>query len=136
MDVSAGSGPGLRSRDRIPTSKRLGVAAAGIAGKHGSTPMSEPRSEPEIIPPDRGRTEWPPGPRSPWVSADAYGTRRIYVRKIGPTGVLLLALLVGTLAALIFVLLLGAFLIWIPVAILVFVAAVVGGLMRRYFLRR
>jgi hypothetical protein len=26
----------------------------------------------------------------------------------------------------------GAFLIWIPVAVLLFVAAVVGGLMRRY----
>jgi hypothetical protein len=49
-------------------------------------------------------------------------------------GILLLALLIGTLAALIFVVLLGAFLIWIPVAILLFVAAVVGGLMRRYFL--
>jgi len=33
------------------------------------------------------------------------------------------------------VVLVGAFLIWIPVAILLFVAAVVGGLMRRYLAR-
>ena len=56
--------------------------------------------------------------------------------RIGPVGILLVALLIGTLAALIFVLLIGAFLIWIPVAILLFVAAAVGGMMRRYFLRR
>jgi hypothetical protein len=40
------------------------------------------------------------------------------------------------LAAVIFVLLIGAVLIWIPVAILLFVAAAVAGMMRRYFLRR
>ncbi len=97
--------------------------------------MSEPRSEPEIIPPDRSRPEWARDRSGPWAAFEARGTRRIYVRKIGPIGILLLALLIGTLAALIFVVLLGAFLIWIPVAILLFVAAVVGGLMRRYFLR-
>jgi uncharacterized membrane protein len=44
-------------------------------------------------------------------------------------------LLIGILAALIFVIVLGAVLIWIPVAILLFVAAVVGGLLRRYMRR-
>ena len=77
-----------------------------------------------------------PGSGVPISSVDAHGTRRIYVRQVGPLGILLVALLIGTLAALIFVILLGAFLIWIPVAILLFVAAIVGGLMRRYFLRR
>jgi hypothetical protein len=40
------------------------------------------------------------------------------------------------LAAVIFVILIGAVLIWIPVAILIFFAAAVAGMMRRYFLRR
>jgi hypothetical protein len=73
--------------------------------------------------------------RERWVSSGAYGTQRIYIRKVGPGGVLLFALLVGTLAAVVFFILLGAFLIWIPVAMLLFVAAIVGGLMRRYLLR-
>ena len=60
------------------------------------------------------------------------GARRVYVRRIGPIGILLLAALIGTIAALVFVVMVGAFLIWIPVAVLLFVAAVVGGLMRRY----
>jgi hypothetical protein len=94
--------------------------------------MSEPRSEPEIIPPDRTRPEWARDRRGPWVSADSFGTRRIYVGKVGPLGIVLLALLIGILAALIFVILVGAFLIWIPVAILVFIAAIVGGLLRRH----
>jgi len=98
--------------------------------------MSEPRSEPEIIPPDRTRPEWARGHRDPWASADSFGSRRIYVRGIGPGGIFLLALLIATLAAVIFVILIGAVLIWIPVAILLFAAAALGGMLRRYFLRR
>jgi len=98
--------------------------------------MSEPRSEPEIIPPDRTRPEWARNHRDPWASADSFGSRRIYVRRLGPGGIFLLALLIASLAAVIFVILIGAVLIWIPVAILIFFAAAVAGMMRRYFLRR
>jgi hypothetical protein len=98
--------------------------------------MSEPRSEPEIIPPDRTRPEWARDPRDPSASGDSFARRRIYVRRIGPGGIFLIALLIATLAAVIFVLLIGAVLIWIPVAILLFVAAAIGGMMRRYFMRR
>jgi hypothetical protein len=98
--------------------------------------MSEPRSEPEIIPPDRSRPEWARDRRDPWASADSFRARRIYVRRIGPGGIFLLALLIATLAAVIFVILIGAVLIWIPVAILLFVAAAIGATMRRYFMRR
>ena len=98
--------------------------------------MTEPRSEPEIIPPDRSRPEWGRGARDPWGSPDPFGPRRIHVRRIGPGGILLLALLIGTLAAVIFVILIGAVLIWVPVAILLFFAAAIGGMMRRYFMRR
>ena len=98
--------------------------------------MSDPRSEPEIIPPDRARSERERDQAREWISVDAHGTRRIYVRRIGPGGFILVALLIATLAALVFVVLLGAVLIWIPVAILLFIAAVIGGLMRRYMRRR
>ena len=42
---------------------------------------------------------------------------------------------IGTIAALVFVMLVGAVFVAVPVAILLFVAAVVGGLMRRYMRR-
>ena len=81
----------------------------------------EPRSEPEIIPPD------------------AYVTRRmridtnsgrIYVTKISPLGTILVVLIVGLLSALMLVLLLGALLIWVPVVVLFVTAALVVGLLR------
>ncbi len=97
--------------------------------------MRGPHTEPEIIPPDRVEIESPRQPAATWVWIDAAGTRHIQVRRIGPLGIILLALFIGTLAAMVFVVLVGAFLIWIPVAILLFVAAVVGGLMRRYLAR-
>ena len=91
--------------------------------------------EPEIIPPDHSRAEAMHGRPDPWGSTNVYTTHRIYVRRIGPLGIFLAALLIGTLAAVVFVVLVGAFLIWIPVTILLFVAAVVIGLMRRYLMR-
>ena len=97
--------------------------------------MRGPHTEPEIIPPDRVEIESPRQPSATWVWFDANGIRHIHVRRIGPLGIILLALFIGTLAAMVFVVLVGAFLIWIPVAILLFVAAVVGGLMRRYLAR-
>ena len=97
--------------------------------------MRGSHTEPEIIPPDRLEIESPRQPAATWVWIDAAGTRHIQVRRIGPLGIILLALFIGTLAAMVFVVLVGAFLIWIPVAILLFVAAVVGGLMRRYLAR-
>jgi hypothetical protein len=81
----------------------------------------EPRSEPEIIPPD------------------AYVTRRmridtnsgrIYVTKVSPLGTILVVLIVGLLSALMLVLLLGALLIWVPVVVLFVTAALVVGLLR------
>ena len=90
-------------------------------------------TEPEIIPPGQEPTDWPRGQTDPWASfVYGSGTRRVYVRRIGPIGILLLAALIGTIAALVFVVMVGIFVIWIPIAVLLFVAAIVGGLMRRY----
>jgi hypothetical protein len=93
-------------------------------------------TEPEIIPPGQEPTDWPRGRPDPWASFHVHGgQRRVYVGRIGPIGILLLAVLLGTIAALVFVVAVGAFLIWIPVAVLLVVAAIVGGLMRRYLQR-
>ena len=91
--------------------------------------MRRQPTEPEIIPPGQEPADWRREHREPWTSFD--GTR-IYVRRIGPVGIMLMAALIGTIAALVFVVAVGAFLIWIPVAVLLFVAAIVVGLMRRY----
>ena len=98
-------------------------------------PLHRHPTEPEIIPPGQEPGDWQRRRPDPWASFDVYGTRRVYVRRIGPIGILLLAALIGTIAALVFVVIVGAFLIWIPVAALLFIAAIVGGLMRRYMRR-
>jgi hypothetical protein len=84
----------------------------------------KPRVEPEIIPPGvadarRDGSRW---------STDA--THRIYVAKIGPLGFFLIALAVAALAVLMLVLIVGAFLLWIPIAGLLLAAAVLSGLLR------
>jgi hypothetical protein len=96
-------------------------------------PRRQP-TEPEIIPPGQEPADLRGGRPDPWThfSVHGTGTHRVYVRRIGPVGILLVAALIGTLAALVFVMLIGAFFIAIPVAALLLVAAIVGGLMRRF----
>src|SRR6516225_2556773 len=91
-------------------------------------PESEkPRAEPEIIlPGDLGGQ-----PMRDGYHFDAHGTQRIYVAKLGPLGVVVLGLLIALIAAVIPIVLLGAVLIWIPVTVVFFVAAVVLDLLRR-----
>ena len=90
-----------------------------------------PRVEPEIIPPERN-PRWPDWRRQTWrrqtwqpfFSTPADETHRIYAARLGPLGVALLILIVGVIAAVILLALLGAVLIWIPaVALLVAVGA-------------
>jgi hypothetical protein len=52
------------------------------------------------------------------------GSRDVYVARLGPLGILLIGLMVGILFAFMLVLLLGAFLIWIP-----FVGLLVAGIL-------
>jgi len=92
-----------------------------------------PRVEPEIIPPDRSRSNdrgrsWPPPPHG---FTQMRGTHRIYVSRIGPLGFAILMLLVGLLAAVMLLLLIGAALIWIPVVAVLVVIAAISGLLRR-----
>jgi hypothetical protein len=102
--------------------------ASDHAMSQRSTPQSqEPRTEPEIIPPGAdGRSM-----RGSHASIDAHGTHRIYVAKLGPFGMIVLALVIAMLTAVILIVLLGAVLIWIPIAAVLVAAAVVSGLLRR-----
>jgi hypothetical protein len=87
----------------------------------------KPRAEPEIIPPGDldGR------PMRDRYHFDVHGgSQRIYVARLGPFGIVVLGLLIALITAVIPIVLLGALLIWIPVAVLFVAAAVVSGLLR------
>jgi len=87
----------------------------------------QPRPEPEIIPPGH------PDERSmrDGYHFDVRGTERIYVTRLGPFGIIVLGLLTALIAAVIFIGLLGAVLIWIPVVILLVGVAGLSNLLRR-----
>lgn len=89
-------------------------------------PSEQPRSEPEIIPPNCAD-------RSVWGQPDfaVRGTDRVYVTKVGPLGLILLGLVIAAVAALLVVLVLGAVLLWIPVIALLVAIGVFSGLLRR-----
>jgi hypothetical protein len=97
-----------------------------------SGPPEKPRVEPEIIPPDyRAR---PAGNRPDWIRGSA--TQRIYVARLGPFSAGLLMLGIGLAAAMAVLLLLGVFLILIPIAGLLLAVAVIAALTRGHFGRR
>ena len=98
---------------------------APASGKHFT--------EPEIIPPSAGAQLRDSD--AIWTSVNERGTHRIYVTRLGPFGLVLLALGIGFLAALVFVLAIGTFLIWIPLVALLFVATIISALLRQPFRR-
>ena len=91
----------------------------------------KPRSEPEIIPPGRAERETP----HVGVFVGTHGTERIYVGKASPLGIILVTLVTGLLMAAILVMLLGAFLFLLPLAVLFVTGVLVVGLVRFYFQR-
>ena len=80
-----------------------------------------PSSEPEIIPPGQVERETP--------------RVRVFVGTHGSPLGIILVLIVGLLSAGILMLLLGAFLFLLPLAVLVVTGLVVAGLVRFYFQR-
>jgi hypothetical protein len=88
-------------------------------------------TEPEIIPPGQEPAEFRRNPADPWAQHNVYGTHRIYVRRVGPVGLLLIAALIGLVAAFVFVTIVGALFFIIPIAALLLIGAIIGGLMRR-----
>lgn len=99
-----------------------------MASKRPKPQGEEPRSEPEIIPPDHAERGTP---RMHFV--DSQGTERVYIAKPMSLGTILMILITGLLLAVFLVLLLGALLIWRPAVILLVTAVVVVRLLRMYF---
>ncbi len=100
------------------------------------TPSNKrPRAEPEIILPDRAETRSSGDTSRLWVLSGERGTHRVYVAKVGPFGIILLALTISILFVLLLGILLGAFLIWIPLIGLIVAAAIISGLFRSHFRR-
>ena len=66
---------------------------------------------------------------------DTHGIQRIYIAKIGPFGIILVALATGILLAVLLVFLLSAFLFLIPVVGLLVAAAFISGVFRSHFQR-
>lgn len=87
-----------------------------------------PRSEPEIIPPSNQPDA------GIWASKTTYGTHRIYLTRLGPFGISLLAAAIGAILMLAGVFLLGFFLIWIlPLIVTLIIIAVVIRFVRQIF---
>jgi hypothetical protein len=95
------------------------------------TPSERPLAEPEIIPPGH-----PDGLRDRMGSPsdDFFGARygqRVYVAKLGPWGLIMLAAFALLIAAAVVVFLIGAIVIWIPIVAVLVLAAFLYGRLRR-----
>jgi hypothetical protein len=88
-------------------------------------------TEPEIIPPV---ADWPRTSRI-WVSTGPDHTTRIQIRRLGPLGIALLALLTGILALAGMTLLLGAVLFGIAAGGVLIIGGIISGISRRPFRR-
>jgi len=99
---------------------------------HHSNRPERPRLEPEIIPPARGRREpgWQYDVWEPYAPS-ASATHRIYFAKSGPFGLAMLMLIIGFLAGVILLAVVGALLVWIPILALLVSAGVIYRLLRR-----
>jgi hypothetical protein len=87
-----------------------------------------PRSEPEIIPPDRPR-----GRGRIWVSADEHtGSHRVYVAQPGPFTIILALAVLGLIALVMLIVLLSVALIWIPLVVVLVAAFVLTMYWRRF----
>lgn len=89
-------------------------------------------AEPEIIPPSaRVRLH---DSDAMWVSLNERGTHHIYVTRLGPFSLVLLTR-ISLLAALVLVLAISTFLIWIFLVALLVAATIIFALLRQWFRR-
>jgi hypothetical protein len=92
-----------------------------------------PRSEPEIMPPDRGERR---GNAYVWTSVDEDGgMHRIYVAQPSRLTITLVLIVAALVLAAIVLVLLGLVLFWIPVIVLVIGALILAGYIRYYWAR-
>ena len=93
-----------------------------------------PRSEPEIIPPGRGRAQaYRSGPD--WFAAGERGTNRVFVARMGNWSILGIVLLVGLVAGATLAILLGTLLIALPIIGLLIAAAMISSALRSHLRR-
>ncbi|MGA8651217.1 MAG: hypothetical protein ACLP19_04110 [Xanthobacteraceae bacterium] len=99
--------------------------------EHSDRP-ERPRLEPEIIPPARGRREsgWQHDLWEPYAPS-AGTTHRLYVARLGPFGFAILMMIIGFVAAVILLAVVGAILVWIPILALLVAAGLIFRLLRR-----
>jgi hypothetical protein len=88
-----------------------------------------PRGEPEIIPPG---ADWSPMPRGR-VPNSASQITFVHIARLGPVGAILAFLVLGMLAAVTFVLLLGLAVVGAAVAGVVIIGAAISLFLRRTF---
>ena len=67
---------------------------------------------------------------------DTRFSQRIYVTRLGPLGLIGLALAIGFVAVVLLILLVGAVLFWIPVVALIVAAVILSGALRSRLRRR
>jgi hypothetical protein len=92
--------------------------------------INRPQSEPEIIPPGQQPDS------GVWVSETVRGDHRIYVRRLGPFEIILWVVIIGAILTIIIALLLGVFLIAIPLMAALITIAIVSAVVRGYFHRQ
>ena len=103
--------------------------------QQGTPERGEPRTEPEIIPPNR-RFERPEGGSGIRVFVIGRAGRRTYFAKPGPLTALVAAIVLGALLVVTFVIVLGVFLIAILVVGVVVAALILSGVLRGYLRTR
>ena len=91
---------------------------------------NRPQSEPEIIPPGQQPDS------GVWGSETMRGTHRIYVRRVGPFEIILWVVIIGAILMAIGGLLLGFFLIAIPLMAALIIIGIVSAVVRGYFHRQ
>ena len=94
-----------------------------------------PRVEPEIIPPVREERA-PRGPAGIWMRVDERdGVRRVYIARPSLPSIILGLLIVGLIAAAVFLVLAGLVLLWIPIVIGGVILALLSGSIRQNWRR-
>jgi hypothetical protein len=88
----------------------------------------QPRSEPEIIPPERGRTQaYQGGPD--WFASER-GIGGVFVARIGPWRIIGIALLIGLFVGVMLAIMLGALLFMIPIVGLLVAGGLIANALR------
>jgi hypothetical protein len=97
--------------------------------RHQSVQTEYPRSEPEIIPPARDRTQ---AYDSEWFSTGPYSASRVFVARFGGWRLLAVVLAFGLTVGVVLALVLGALLFMVPVIGLLVVLGVIASQMRAH----